>query len=79
MTSVATGTEAVAAELEAILGSFAASRARARRPPPPASKALVAGLPVVTADEACLRQLGQGARCSVCTGEERQAWSQRQQ
>lgn len=66
--AVTRGTEAVEAELEHIL-SMLADTAEVRPRAPPASKKVVASLPVLHLTNAELGKLGAGVQCPVCTEE----------
>ena len=76
--AVSRGTDAIGRELDSLLGvihsraaeAAAASAAHPQPAPrPPASKRVLAALPVVEADEAKLQEWGAGCACAVCTCE----------
>lgn len=76
--AVSRGTDAIGRELDSLLGvihsraaeAAAASAAHPQPAPrPPASKRVLAALPVVEADEAKLQEWGVGCACAVCTCE----------
>ena len=76
--AVSRGTDAIGRELDSLLGvihsraaeAAAASAAHPQPAPrPPASKRVLAALPMVEADEAKLQEWGAGCACAVCTCE----------
>eukprot|EP00195_Chlamydomonas_chlamydogama_P013416 CAMPEP_0202909756 /NCGR_PEP_ID=MMETSP1392-20130828/50217_1 /ASSEMBLY_ACC=CAM_ASM_000868 /TAXON_ID=225041 /ORGANISM="Chlamydomonas chlamydogama, Strain SAG 11-48b" /LENGTH=300 /DNA_ID=CAMNT_0049599615 /DNA_START=234 /DNA_END=1136 /DNA_ORIENTATION=- len=70
MEAVARGTEAIERELENVIGIINTRAGGARaRPKPPASRRLIASLPIVDVTEGKLAEWGKDHACPVCTCE----------